>query len=139
MPGAQKEDAVQIMYGIRESLNKFYIDNNEKARTYPAVLFNLAYFLNELDRYEEAKDICEEALRISIRYKNPRYIPYILAELAKCYHSIGDDHNLKEFTLRAYYTARAFEDFAQAKEIAEIAQSKFKLHLKHIEIPNMEI
>ncbi len=133
----KKEDAIRILYGIRESMNKFYLDSDEKARTYPGVLNNLAYILCELNRVDEAKDICEEAMKVSIRHKNPRYMPSILFQLSLCYFLKGDDHNLKEYTLRAYYTSRALENFAQAKEIAETALNKYKLDLKNLILPDV--
>ena len=47
------EKAVQIMYGLKESLDVGYINDWEKARVYPAVLFNLSVYLGALERNDE--------------------------------------------------------------------------------------
>lgn len=131
------ENAVQILYGVKKSMDTFYIEGKEKARLYPNTLYNLSVYLDQLERHEEAQKVCEEARDCAIKFNNTSVLPSILAAMSCHYFLLGDDHNSREFLLQAYYTARALKQFSLAKIIEDIAREEQGVDLTNIVAPNI--
>jgi putative transcriptional regulator len=126
------EKAVQILYGLKKSLDVSFISDREKARTYPAVLFNLSVCLGNLERNEEMNDICMEARRFAVRNESPRSLPSILGTMAHYRFLQKDFVGMKDLLYQAYFTARGLEQFQLANTIAGVARERYGIDLEAI-------
>ncbi|MDR0325116.1 MAG: helix-turn-helix transcriptional regulator [Oscillospiraceae bacterium] len=128
----EHEKAVQIMYGVKESMDVFYNDEWEKSQTYPMVLYNLAVYLGALERNKEAQEICIEAKKHAIKYNTMRCLPNIIAYMAHNYFLEEDYSRFKEYFIEAYYTARAMGQHRLANHMIHVATDRYKGHLDGI-------
>ncbi|MDR0325677.1 MAG: helix-turn-helix domain-containing protein [Oscillospiraceae bacterium] len=124
------EKAVQIMYGLKASLDRNYVDKWEQSRTYPTLLFNLSVYLGALERNDEMYDACVEAKRWAVRYNNTRALPSILATIAHCKFLKGDYIGMTDELLQAYMSARAMEKYRLATRISKVSKERYGIDLE---------
>ena len=126
------QKAVQMMYGLKESMDMGYIDEWEKSRTYPMVLYNLSVYLGALDRDDEMYDVCVEAKKYAVRYNNMRVLPKVLGTIAHYKFLKGDYIGMKDILYQAYFTARGMEQYSMANLIAQVAKERYNIDLNTV-------
>lgn len=126
------EKAVQIIYGLKASMNRNYMDEWEKSRTYPMILFNLSVYLGALERNEEMYDACIEVKQYAIKYNNMRVLPRVLATIAH-YHFLKEDYvGYKSTLLEAYFSARGMGQYSLSNLIAKIAKERYNVDVEAV-------
>ena len=102
--------AVKIYERIRDSMDTFYVDELEKARTYGPLLFSYAKALTMMERYSEALAVADAGIEFEQRGQRLLHLPDLVATKAVCLLELGrKDESLSYFAL-AYYSAGLFEE-----------------------------
>ena len=57
----EHERALNIWYKLKQNVEKHCIDNDEKGRRYPKIIYNLTSHLRKLGRHDEVIDLCRAA------------------------------------------------------------------------------
>jgi transcriptional regulator with XRE-family HTH domain len=127
--GSQAQ-AIQIMKNITHEDITLYCTQEDKRAIYPATLFTYSNMLGKSGHYKECLEICNRAIKLSIKYNNLCLMPAILynkaCALEKLSHP-GD--NIKAILLEAYYSARAIDRHEDARKIKEDAEQMFNIVL----------
>lgn len=125
----EKEKAVQILYGVKDSMDANYANDWEKSRTYPALMYNLSTMLGLSERHDEAYEACHTAMQWAIKFNKMRVLPSILANLAHCLFIKGDMSGVRERIHQAYFSARGMEQFRLATLIRDIAKREYNIEI----------
>ncbi|MCL2572128.1 MAG: helix-turn-helix transcriptional regulator [Defluviitaleaceae bacterium] len=72
------DKAVDIMYELKLNFDNHCIDNDEMGREYPTIIMNLARYLGEDDRLNEAIEVCDVGIKVCIKNHNLYRLPFIL-------------------------------------------------------------
>jgi len=106
--------AAKIYEALLDNLNRRYVDEQEKSRMYPAVMFNYSTCLGRLDRRLEALEIVAEAEEFSRNRGRLDSLPTLISNKAyNLYMRGGKDKSLPYFAL-SYYGYAIFEDYGRA-------------------------
>lgn len=118
------EQAIDLTYRLKESVENTKVDFDEKAKSYTVILFNLSNYLGAAGRHEEVVKICDIALDTCI--KSNKYYSFHVTLLNKAYalNLLGDTEPCKRLLMQAYYVADAVRDFKNAKLIKEYAEKE---------------
>lgn len=127
-----KEKAVQISYGTKNSMDKNYANGWEKSRTYPSLMYNLSKYLGQLGRHDEAFQACITARQWAIKYNKLKALPSILANLAHYYFLKEDFSNFREHILQAYFSARGMDQHRLANEIINASKNVYNFDIESI-------
>lgn len=124
------EKAVELLYGLQESLDVTHIDNIEMSDTYSLILYNLTKCLGMLRRYEEAVEMCDHVIKLFIRHNNTRLLPHVILNKACDTYEIGDKETAKRLFLQAYYCCDAYGYYEEKDSIKKQAKDKYGLLIK---------
>lgn len=83
------EKSIEIFEGLKNSLQKGYVDEDEKAKTYIHVLYNLSNKLGQASRFNECIDVCNEGLLYCERQYDAYFFPLLYFNLAYCFLYLG--------------------------------------------------
>lgn len=121
----KREDAVELLYGLKRYYEKRIVDPEEALRTQPMVLYNLSKYLGLMERYDESIEISRLGIRLCTETGRCSALPGLLINLSWCQVKCGrsDDLNAaKQAAKKAYYlatilgndkSAHLYQDFAE--------------------------
>jgi len=125
------EKAINIMQLLIDGRESSKTSEDDRAKLFPALMFNLSNHLGKAGRLKEAQDVCEKAIKVCREYNSLRVIPKILLNLASCLRMQGEEKRVWEVHLfRAYYAAYAHGSTELGKEIKENAEKNFGVVIK---------
>ena len=125
------ERAVDIYYEVKTSLEKSFVDFDEKADKYTLVLYNLSKILGIIGRYGEGIEIAETGRKACIRANKARLLPRMVANKAWCLYEIGDKKNCQKLLNQAYYGLETLDLFTEAETIKAYAKDKLNLKINN--------
>jgi len=99
----QMREGLRLFEDLIESMDRYYVDEREKARTYTMVLDNYAIFLWRTKRYEESLEVATTADELDAKYRGLRTLPGISSNIACSMLSLGDKKNCRPYFALAYY------------------------------------
>lgn len=118
-------EAVDLMYRLKETIEKNKIDFDEKAKSYILVLFNLSNYLGQSGKHEEVIKICDTAIDACIKSNKFNFFGHILFNKAYASNLLGDDETCKRLAYQAYYLMDAIKNYKDAKTVKEYAKNEF--------------
>ena len=105
----KKSCAIDLYKGLIENRGRILVSGEDKAKIFPALMFNVSTLLGKSERYEEALKYCQDAHAICKEHESYRLIPQILYNTACCYRFMGEEKHLYQtYFRRAYHVAHAF-------------------------------
>ena len=125
----QQESAITLLRKLEESIEKHYIDENEKARSLTYVYYSLSSFLGLMERYEEGLSVCEKAIAVGVRNRAYGFLPLLKYNQAYCLHYMGERKPGEVATLvaEAYYSCRVHGEHTTSVDIKHYAKELFHL------------
>jgi len=129
----EKERAINIAQSIVESRENSRTSEEDRAKLYPAVMFNLSNYLGQSGRTKEALKVCSSAIEICRENSNLKPVPHLLLNIASCYHILGEqEHVYKTYLIRAYHAAYAYGDYELGQRIKKYAEEDFGISITDI-------
>jgi len=122
-------NAIKIMYSLKNNFDKNCIDNNYKGKHYPLIIYNLTDYLVKAKRYNEATKICEIGKQLCIDTGFLFYLPLIIMNKVICLYEIGDIESSKKQIYQAYYCCESFSMFEDKEKIKSYAKEKLRIKL----------
>jgi transcriptional regulator with XRE-family HTH domain len=93
----------KIYEQLRNSINRFYLDEREKLKTYIMILYNYSKCLGLMKRYDEALEIIAEGEMLSSQSERLTMLPGLMLNKACDYFELGKiDESLPYFALYYY-------------------------------------
>ncbi len=85
----KEEEGLRLLFELKDYMETHIIDEQEKARKYPLVVYNISTRLGKLGRYEEAYSLCSQGISCCIEYSKLVILPYLLANKAYAAAELG--------------------------------------------------
>lgn len=124
------DTAIKITKAVIESRENSRTSEEDRARLFPALLFNLSNYLGQSGRTREALKACSQAIEICIEYSNLEAVPQILLNMASCHFIMGEqEHMYKTYLIRAYHTAFAHGNLELGNRIRKNAELEFGIKI----------
>ena len=70
--------ALKLLFALKEYMEEHVIDEEEKARKYPMLLYNISSILGTEKRYEEAFQLCSRGIEFCIRHNKLVALPFLM-------------------------------------------------------------
>lgn len=78
----KNEEGLRLLYELKEYMEDHIIDEQEKARKYPLVIYNISTRLGNTGRYQEAYSLCGQGVSYCIEHSKLVILPYLLTNMA---------------------------------------------------------
>jgi len=115
---AEKPDeALRVLEGIVESMDKFYINESLKCEVYVNVLRNLSTCYGMSGEYLKAEQTAEEAKKLANKYDKQRLLPYLINNIGEAKFYQDDMEGYFDNVFLAYNNAIAMGDESFAEII----------------------
>ncbi len=115
----KKESGMRLMVYLKEYMEKHLIDEKEKGGHYPMVLANLAKWLLESEKIQEALEICEQGLEACLHYGKLLLFPVLLLYKAGALERLGESEKAIDSYRQVYYMSKAMKNDARAKRVKD--------------------
>ncbi|MCL2840638.1 MAG: helix-turn-helix domain-containing protein [Defluviitaleaceae bacterium] len=127
----EHDRGIALLKAILEGRENAKTTEDDKRILFPSLMYNLAGFLREAERMEEAIETSNETLKICKKYKSYKSVPWIHYNIACCQRALGEEEYLYKNHLQlAYYCARAHGDNQSATIIKKDAEESFNIFLQ---------
>jgi len=121
-----KEKAISVTKAIIESRENSRTSEEDRAKLFPALMFNLSNFLGQSGKTKEALKVCNQAIEVCREHKKLDSVPQILLNIASCHHILGEqEHVYKTYLVRAYHAAYAHGENELGQRIKKYAEEDF--------------
>jgi len=111
------DEAIDIMYGLKQNMDRRFHDSVSKGGTYSLIIYNLAKYLGMAGRYDEAIKLCDFGKIVCIESGALWFIPMMLYNKAWCLHEMGKLDEYAHLVRQAYMSAIVFEQHDHAETI----------------------
>lgn len=111
------EKASRILYALKESMDNFCIDANEKAKMYPTVLYNLTKMLCKLKQYDDVISLCVLGEDFCIENNKARTIPLLMTNRAWCLIEKGYLDEARPILKQTFYFLLAIKKYKEAETV----------------------
>jgi len=129
----ENEKAIKLTESMIKSREASRTSEEDRAKLFPALMFNLSNYLGQTGNTKEALKICTQAIEICREYNNLIYVPQILLNIASCYHVLGEqEHIYTTYLVRAYHAAFAIGENELGKSIKKYAEEDFDVLITDI-------
>lgn len=93
----QSDRALEIWKMLREYLSVREVDEDEKAKIYPVILYNLSGIYAQRNLYAEAVQYSEEGIRNCVEFGKLFPLPYFLHQKSEGLLALGEVHSAEEY------------------------------------------
>jgi transcriptional regulator with XRE-family HTH domain len=125
----EREQSIEIMQRLAENVRNRIFDTHDKTRSLTFVLYNLSRYLGQTERYQEALDVCNEAIEAGEKNRVYEHLPQTKFNKAYCLYYLSQTDGIKDLLYQAYYGALTHGRNKTANDI-----KNFSLELFNIEI-----
>lgn len=80
--GGRREEALMLLYQLKEYMETHIIDEEEKARKYPLIIYNIATMLGTMDKHEEVYELCGQGKTFCVEHNKLIALPYLITNMA---------------------------------------------------------
>lgn len=119
------EKAARVLYSLKESMDKFCLDNQEKAKNYQAILANLADTLYKLKKYDDSISMCILGRRFCIECNKAFEITVFLTIHGMCLAERGSRDEAKPMLRQAYHCCIGFGNQKSSETLASCFREYF--------------
>jgi len=103
-----RKRGLKLFGRLRESINRFYVDEHEKVRTYITVLYNYSKYLGLSGYYKEALEISNEGAALAAKHKFLLQLFGLTVNQACSLLELGKEKESVPFFAMYYYCCKAF-------------------------------
>jgi len=115
------EKGIEILDRLKNNIEK----QCAWGKYYAGVTHNLARFLYWAGRYEEASQMCDQAIAICRETGVFRLLPFIAGYKANCLFRLGKTEESERMHRLAFYTAEAFGKYGWCEMVQQSAKDNF--------------
>ncbi|MCI8894908.1 MAG: helix-turn-helix transcriptional regulator [Lachnospiraceae bacterium] len=123
------ENAITLMFYLKDYMNRNNIDLEEKAKLYPMILYNLSNWMGKERRDELAYTLCEEGIDFCIQNGKLSVFPFLIFNKG---YSLARMSRLKEavpYIRQACTIFEALKDQKRADMCRQEIEQSFSIHL----------
>ena len=125
----EREQELNLLLELKLYLESHQIDEEEKARKYPMILYNLSLALGSGRRYQEAYELCGEGVDYCISHNKLAVLPFLLNNRACAAAELGKRTKAREFFQQAVMLFQVCKKEQFAIRIQTEARKRYGLEL----------
>ena len=132
----QQEQGLKLLYELKNYLEEHVIDEEEKAKKYPMILYNIAWRVGEMGNHWEAYQINSIGIRYCVKHNKLIALPYLISNKACAAYEM---HKQDEAKLLFHQAVTLF-DICGKKESARHIKDEIaiKYHLEIDQEPSIK-
>lgn len=119
------EKSTDTLLMLKASMDKGYIDYDEKIRTYITILYNITKNLGILKRYDECLEICDIGIELCQKYQNTYLHPMLLYYKACCLLYLEKKEEGISILEKAYALFIGYDRLTELAEIKSYVEKEF--------------
>jgi len=97
------KQGLRLFERLKDSINRYYVDEHEKVNSYPSLLYNYSKYLALAERHEDALEIVDEGEALAIKHKQFVLLPSFAVNRACCLLDLGQKEKSVPYFAMAYY------------------------------------
>ncbi len=113
----RQEEAIEILKGLKGYMDTHMIDQVEKARKYPMLLFNLSNLLMDKKLYADAVELCDQGIVMSKENNRFCLFPKFLINKGLSLLELGEGKRARESLLKGYCAFYALGNEKQCERL----------------------
>jgi transcriptional regulator with XRE-family HTH domain len=118
---------VQLFERLKESMDRFYMDEKEKMRIYPLVLYHYSKYLGHLGQRKKALAIAIEGEQLELKHERATLLGLLAINRAYNLHQLGRvEESVPRFAI-AYYHATTFNDMDSREALTKFAKGHLNI------------
>ena len=116
---------ISLFERLRDSINESYVDEIEKIRTYPLVLYNMSKYLSAANRYEEALELVDEGELLGVKHGRLNLLHNFAANRCYCLRELDKIEESVPYLALAYYGSIIMGESNNQLKTAQYAKERF--------------
>lgn len=126
------EKSTEILLKLKTSIDKGYVDGDEKIKTYIPLLYNITKNLGLLKRFGESIPICDTGIELCLTHRNSFYYPMFLFNKAYCLLHLDKKQEGIDFLEKIYALLTGYERFAELSKIESYVEKEFGISIRDL-------
>ena len=123
----KKVEAIRLLLGLTDYMEKEHIDREEKAKKYPMLLYNLSTWLGQNKQYREANDLCDRGIDCCVQYGKLTHFPLLIYNKGYSLAALGDIKAGKKYIRQALTIFEAMGETERAERIRTAVEKTFSI------------
>lgn len=120
-------EALKLLFWLKEYLEEHIIDEVEKAKKYPMIVYNITKIMGALERHQDVYKLCEEGISFSVKHNKLVILPYMLTNKACAAAELGKMEEAKELFHQAIVLFTICKKDNEADMIKEQISQKYAM------------
>lgn len=125
----EREQAIQILYGLKNYMDTHMIDKGEKVQKYPMILFNLSNLLLDEEQFEEAVELCDQGIRMCKENNRFFLFPKFLINRGLALLELQEWEQAKESLIKGYCIFYALDNKKQCERLKIYLKENWQIEL----------
>ena len=113
----KKNEGLNLLFELKEYMDTHIIDEEEKAKKYPFIVYNITTRLGMEKRFIEAYNLCDQAVSFCIEHNKLMILPYLLTNKASAAAELHKLSEAKELFCQALVLFRVCKMESQVEKI----------------------
>lgn len=132
----QQEQGLKMLYELKNYLEEHVIDEEEKAKKYPMILYNIAWRVGEMGNHWEAYRINCMGIQYCLKHNKLMALPYLISNKACAAFEMDKQDEAKLL----FHQAVTLFDICEKKKLATHIKDEIaiKFHLEIDQVPSIK-
>lgn len=126
----KKEEGLKLLYELKEYMDTHIIDEEEKAKKYPLIVYNMTTRMGEMGWHKEVYELCDKTITYCVEHNKLIYLPYFLTNMASAAAELNMTDKAKELFGQAYTLFNICKKKSIAEEVQQKAFSIYQIELE---------
>lgn len=120
---------LKLLFQLKEYMEEHKIDEEEKAKKYPMILYNITKSLGNIGLHQEVYNLCGEAIAFSVKHNKLSILCFLLTNKACAAAELEKCDEAEELFKQAVMLFQICENREFAERIAKEASSKYGVQI----------
>lgn len=120
-------DALKIGFWLKGYMEKRVVDETERKKKYPVLLYNLTNWLGVKKRYDDALEICDKGINYCIQNGTLRYFPMLIFNKGCSLAELGDMEKAKKYFRQAIVILESINNEEKMKVAIAWCEKRFHI------------
>lgn len=125
----KKDEGLNLLYELKAYMDIHIIDEEEKAKKYPLIVYNMTTRMGEMNRHKEVYELCDQTITYCVEHNKLIYLPYFLTNMASAAAELDMTEKAKELFGQAYTLFNICKKETLAEEVRQNAFSLYRIEL----------
>ena len=126
---AEETTGLKLLLELKAYMEEHEIDQEEKARKYPMIIYNITTILGKKELHQEVYDLCGEAVSFCVEHNKLIALPYLLTNKACAAAETNRPEEAGELFQQAVTLFQVCKKSGNAEYIQSVASSKYNVKI----------